>query len=77
MLNTLANQSARGIVTSPEKLVTLKRWAKANRATVTATKYAREAWDVTVSIPSPWDENAEVARDKRAECLALPVWCRA
>ena len=53
------------------KLNKIRTWAKRNGATVKVSRYAKDAYEGYVSIPSPWNEGRDVAQAKAAELRKL------
>jgi hypothetical protein len=53
------------------KMNKIRAWARKNGATVKAARYARDAYEGVVVIPSPWNEGAAVADSKVAALRAL------
>lgn len=49
----------------------IRAWARKNGATVKVQRYARDAYEGHVTIHSPWDEGAHVARAKAEDLRVL------
>jgi len=74
-LDSLADQHVRIAYANFDNAKRIRAWAKRHGATARLTAYTREAYEGSVVIPSLWNENAQVARDKATELRArLQEW---
>lgn len=78
MLDNLADQSVSFSNCTLATLNKVRAWARRNKAFMkSVSRYATDAYEGVVTIPSPWNEHASVAVEKRRKFMeAFPFICR-
>ena len=70
-MNDLASIDVRIEYANMAKMNKIRAWARKNGATVNVQRYARDAYEGSVKIHSPWNEGRGIVDGKAAELRAL------